>query len=104
MDKTILDHNDKFSNLKMHVIVFLFTKVVHHTGDHYLYYIYIISYFRIFSCICFILTIIFVFVQKHLTKNEDQQDGRAYYGATVYHGIFNGKGSLLWGINIGSIL
>ena len=77
MDKAVVDHNNKFSNLKLHVIVFQFTKVVVHTGDHYLYHIYIISYLRIFSCICFILTIIFVFVQEHLTKDEDQQDGRA---------------------------
>ena len=71
-----------------------------HTGDHYLYDIYVILYFRIFSCICFILTIIFVFVQEHLTKDEDQQDGRAYYGASLYYG---GEG-MLWDLYYGEDL
>ena len=86
--------------MKLHVIVFQFTKVVVHTGDHYLYHIYIISYFLIFSCICFIRTIVFVFVQEHLTKVEDQQDRRAYNGASAYYG----REGLLWDLYYGEDL
>ena len=40
MDETVVDNNEKSSNFEMHVIVILFTKVVVHTGDHFLYYLY----------------------------------------------------------------
>ena len=101
MDKTVVDHNDKFSNLKLHVIVFQFTKVVVHT--HYLYHIYVILYFRTFSCICFISHNYICScpnVQEHLTKDEDQQDRRAYNGASAYYG----REGLLWDLYYGEDL